>query len=464
MPPRKSKNVFTDDELQSLKTSLKGESFKMNKARWFLVIVFVALVVTLSVGPQLIETVKAGSYQVCQSLFSGTLTPQMKPGPYAQMFGHVYEYPAATTFFFTSDKEGGPGDTSIDVQFYDGSKCRISGTCRVEYPKDGTKLVALLQDHGFRSEEDLENKLILPVVRRALTMSANMYTAKESYADRRTDFIAEAWDQIQNGVYLTRDEEGKIKDIQSGQEVTRTKKVKRMDPKTGEVMRDKNPLEGLGIVLANFEVKKFVYEDIVSNQIKTQQEATMSVQTAKAKAQAAEQEAITAKATGEANVMKAKYEKETLKAQAIVEAEQAKEVAETRAKQEKEVALIGAQKLVAVAEQSKLTADIQLKIADLDKQALILKAEGEAAYKNKVFMADGGLVPKLEALVAINKEWSVAYATRRVPTIVSGGSGKNGTDTDALTFMDILTNRAALGLAVDMQVSGVAGVAVPAHK
>jgi hypothetical protein len=425
-----------------------------SKSQWFLIAVVIGLLLVLGIGAQLIENVRAGSYQICQSMFTGNLAPYMKPGWYWRVMGHVYEYPVATTFFFTADKEGGPGDSSIEVQFYDGSKCRISGTCRVEYPKSGDKLVSLLQEHGFRSEDDLEQKLILPVVRRALTMASNMITAKESYAERRTEFIADAWDQIQNGVYLSRDEEVKIKDVQSGQEVTRLKKVKRMNEKTGEVMRDKNPLDGLGISLANFEIKKFVYDPIVDAQIKTQQEAMMSVQTAMAKAKAAEQDQITAEATGKANVMKAQYEKETLKAQAVVVAKQEKEVAETKAQQEKEVAIIAAQKLVAVAEQSKLTADIQLKIADLEKQARILQAEGEATYKNKVFMADGGLVPKLEAIQAINKDWAVAYTSRRVPTIVSGGSGKGGTDSDTLTFMDLLTAKTAKDLALDMGVQG----------
>lgn len=465
IPNKKKVNVYVDeDENKKINENIKET--KMEGKHWFLIVVVAGLLLFLGLGPQIIETVPAGSYQICQNVVTGDLKAQMKPGPYGQWFGHVYEYPAATTFFFTNDKEGGPGDTSIEVQFYDGSKCRISGTCRIEYPKTGDKLVSLLQDHGFRSEEDLEQKLILPVVRRALTMSSNMITAKESYAEKRTEFINDAWDQIQNGVYLANDEEVKIKDVMSGQEVTRLKKVKKLS-KTGEIMRDKNPLEGLDIRLANFEIKKFVYDPIVDAQIKTQQEAMMSVQTAKAKAQAAEQDQITAEATGKANVMKAQYEKETLKAQAIVEAKQKKEVAETQANQEKEVAVIGAEKLVAVATQNQKTAEIQLKIADLEKQAKILQAEGESTYKQKLFMADGGLLPKLEAFEKINKDWADAFKERKTPQIVSGGkSGSAGSDNDALSFMELLTAKTAKDLAVDMSITKgfVPPVATPATK
>ena len=453
-----------DEAVNSLKNKNKnvGKEFTMSSTqKIFIGLIVVTVLFCLALGPQLIEIVPAGEYKICQSAFTGKLDAWMKPGPYGQWFGSIYEYPCATTFFFTADKEGGPEDTSIEVQFYDGSKCRISGTCRIEYPKDGSKLIDLLESHGFRSENELEQKLILPVVRRSLVMSANGITAKESYAEKRAEFISDVKDQIQNGVYMTKDEEVKTTDLQSGQNVTRIKKTK-ITNKDGVIVRDANPLEGLGLLLSNFEIKKFVYDPIVTKQIETQQEATMSVQTALANAKAAEQKAITAEAEGKANVMKAKYEKETLKAQALVEAEQSKEVAATKANQEKEVALIGAQKLVAVAEQDKLTAEIKLKIADLDKQAQILKGEGEASYKNKVFMADGGLVPKLEAMIAIQKEWATAFATRKVPTIVSGGSGKGGTDTDAMTFMDLLTAQTAQQLALKMDQTPVTPVAMPA--
>ena len=432
----------------------KTKRFKMERNHVFIIVIVIGLLLTLSLCPQVIEVVPAGEYKICQSAFTGKLDAWMKPGPYMQWFGSIYEYPCATTFFFTADKEGGPEDTSIEVQFYDGSKCRISGTCRIEYPKDGDKLIALLESHGFRSENELENKLILPVVRRSLVMSANGITAKESYAERRADFISDVKDQIQNGVYMTRDEEVKVVDLQSGQTVTRIKKSKIVD-KEGKIVRDANPLDGLGLLLSNFEIKKFVYDPIVTKQIETQQEATMSVQTALANAKAAEQKAITAEAEGKANVMKAKYEKEQVKVQAIVEAEQTKEVA-----------VIGAEKLVAMATQDQKTAEIKLKIADLDKQSRVLTAEGEATYKQKVFLADGGLIPKLEALTAINKVWAEAYATRKVPTVEMGSSqGAAGADTGALNYMQILAVKACKDLALDMEVNrGSATPVAPATK
>ena len=74
----------------------------------------------------------------------------------------------------------------------------------------------------------------------------------------------------------------------------------------GSHVYQRNPLEGLGITLANFEVKLFDYTEKVRAQISTQQTALMAV--ARAKAQQAEQEALMAEAEGKANVARAKYE------------------------------------------------------------------------------------------------------------------------------------------------------------
>lgn len=427
---------------------------RMKRGYLFLIVIGIAALLAIPLGYELLETVHAGQYKICQNIFTGSVSAWMRPGPYGQWFGKIYEYPVADTFYFTKDAEGGKGDFSIHVQFLDGSTCDISGTCRVEYPKTEKEAIALLAEHGFRNADNVEERLILPVVRRSLMMSANFITAKESYSDKRAEFISEAWDQVENGVYVTREKEVKETDLLSGQQVTRIRKTKVIDEATGKVVREKNPLEGLGLKLANYEIKQFVYSEAVTNQIKAQQEALMGVQTAKANAQKSEQEAISAEAMGKANVMKSRYEKEQEKVKAVVEAEQQKEVAETLAAKEKAVALIEATKKLEVAEKDNQTAAIKLKIAELDKKAMIEKAEGESTFKNKVFLADGGLLPKLETLCKINEAWSAAYKERKVPTIVSGG--KSGTDSDTISFMDLLTAKAAKDLALDMGV-GVSG-------
>jgi len=426
----------------------------------YILIAIVLLAVAVSF-PSLFETVDRGSYHVKQALGSGEMTAYMRPGMYFQGFGAVSVFPVSETFYFTKDSEGGINekdkkiDASVEVRFNDGSVCHISGTCRVDLPKSEKEAIELITVHGFKTYDDLEYKLILPIVRKALIMSANFMTAKESYSDKRSDFFRLAWDQIENGLYVTKDVQVKDADPITGQMVNRVVKEIMVDER-GVAKREKNPIEGLGIHLSNFEVKAFEYEDRVQAQIKTQQEAIMSVQTAKANALRAQQDSITAEETGKANVMKAKYEKEQEKIQA-----------EVRAQQEASVATINAEKLVTVAtktkeqalvlaEQVKEVAALELDAAKLQKQREIEIGTGEAERKRLVLGADGALTQKLEAYVAVQKVYADAIAQKRVPNIwmAGGGSGTGGTaDSEAQALMQMLMVKTAKDLSLDMTIT-----------
>lgn len=106
------------------------------------------------------------------------------------MYGDIYEFPNSETFFFTKElKEGKAVDQSIEVTFADGSRCHISGTARIIMPKTEAEAVYLTDKLGFRNYESIEDKLILPTVRKALILTANMMTAQESYSTKRADFL-----------------------------------------------------------------------------------------------------------------------------------------------------------------------------------------------------------------------------------------------------------------------------------
>ncbi len=193
-------------------------------------------------------------------------------------------WPKAQTFFFTKDDEGGAtADDSIEVRFNDGSLCDVSGTMRIILPSSERQAIDLVRTYGYMDYTDLEQKLVLPVVRNALRITANLMSARESYSEKRADFVFWTWDQIQNGLYETEEETRKVADPVSGQDVTKTFKIIKKQA-GGDPVYQRNPLEGLGITLANFEVKLFDYTEKVRAQIGTQQTALMAVATARAKA------------------------------------------------------------------------------------------------------------------------------------------------------------------------------------
>ncbi len=416
-----------------------------------LVLLAITIGVSVLLSSSIFETVRKGTYHIKQAAVRGTMTAVMKPGLYPQLFGDVQVWPKAQTFFFTADvSEGEKHDQSIEVRFNDGSMCNISGTLRIVLPISNKQAIALATTHGYESYTDLEAKLILPVVRNSLRLTSNLMSARESYSERRSDFIFWAWDQVQNGTYETTEEERKVKDPVSGEMVTRTFKILKTDS-DGKPLYQRNPLEGLGLKLANFEIKSFVYAKKVSLQIATQQEALMAVETARAKAKEAEQRALTVEAEGKAKVMQAKYEEEQKKVRALVAANKSKEVAELGAQRDKEVAELGAKKELEVAK-------LRKQAAEFEKERQILLGEGEARRKKLVMAADGALQQKLATYEKVMATFAKQFSKQKwVPEmmIANGNGGKSAND--ALAFINLLTAKTMKDLNLDMNVSNNPG-------
>jgi len=403
----------------------------MNKKILGLILIGVVIIVGLILGGSLIETVEKGTYQVKQAAVSGKMSAKMDPGLWFQMFGDIEPWPKAETFFFTADiLEGEKIDQSIEVRFVDGSLCNLSGTLRIILPITESEAISLTTVRGHKKYKDMEQKLILPTIRNVLRLTANLMTARESYSTQRADYVMWARDQIINGLYQTTAIEKKIKDLVSGEMVTKTFKVVKVD-ENGNPLYHPNPLKGTGIRLQNFEIKKFVYEKKVNNQIATQQEALMAVATAKAKAQEAEQNKLTLEAQGKANVAKARYEEEQIKVRAVVVANREKEVQ------------------VIAGEQRKAVAKLDKEAAALTKQQQILLGQGEAERKRLVLAADGALKQKLETYEKVMSIWADAFSKRKVPSVIMGGGGVDG---DALSMSDVMSLMAMRQLGLDLSI------------
>jgi regulator of protease activity HflC (stomatin/prohibitin superfamily) len=397
-------------------------------------VVFICIILAITLGGQIVSTVERGTYQIKQAAITGTMTAHMEPGMYGQWFGDVVVFPKAETFYFTKDEhEGARHDQSIEVRFVDGSICDISGTVRIIYPQTEQDAIDLVTKHNFKTKKDVEMRLILPTLRNILRQTANMMTARESYAEKRADFVAWAWDQLENGSYETKNEDREIVDPISGEKTIKSFKVIKLD-KEGSPIHRPNPMV-CGMTLENFEIKIFEYSDKVKQQIATQQEALMDVATARAKSKKAEQEKIRAKAEGEQKVMTAKYEKEQEKVKAVVQAQQDKEVATLHAEKKRDVEKLDAEAAV------------------FEKKANVLRGEGEAARKRAVLSADGALKQKLDAWVQAQEFWANAYAQRKVPNMYFAGDSKgSGPDKGSLDLSTMMSVWLANSINLDMTV------------
>ncbi|MCP3995282.1 MAG: hypothetical protein GY722_09485, partial [bacterium] len=159
-----------------------------------LIVFGLILLLALTLGGRIFETVEKGTYQVKQAAVTATMSAKMTPGLWFQNFGDITQWDKAETFYFTADKvEGASHDQSIEVRFNDGSLCHISGTMRIILPTNEEAAIALMTENRYNNYRELEKKLVLPVVRNALRLTANLMSARESYSEKRTDFIFWAW-------------------------------------------------------------------------------------------------------------------------------------------------------------------------------------------------------------------------------------------------------------------------------
>jgi hypothetical protein len=148
------------------------------------------------------------------------------------------------------------------------------------------------------------------------------------------------------------------------------------------------------------------------------------VQTSKANAQKATQDAITTMKQGEANAAKAKWDQEVIKA-----------------------------KLVTEAQSRNAVAILDVNTAEMKKRKDILEGEGIATKKRLIMAADGALDQKLQAYITTQKYWADAfsnYGGSLVPTIVTGGGGANGGNA-GLNFMEIMSAKAQMDLALSLK-------------
>ncbi len=380
------------------------------------------LIITLYVTPKMMEDVGAGEIVVIQDAFDGELHVYSSPGMRGQYMGTVTHYKKSNQFWFNLQINGNDTvDLSLPVKWYDGGKANLYGSVRYDLPTDEISMVSIHTTFG--SQEAIEHQLIKTNVEKSVTMVGPLMSSKESYAEKKNELIYYIEDQASKGVYRTKQKEVKEVDPLTGAE----KMVTRVEVQNGKdnlpLRQEVSPITTFKVKLYNISINEIVYDANVEQQIKTQQQATMQVQTSIALAKQAEQRALTVAKEGEANAASAKWEQEVIKAKLVTEAESNKKVAE-----------------------------LEVQTAELIKRKLTLEGEGEAAKKRAMMVANGALEQKLETWLKSQEFWAKAFSEYQgnvVPnTVMGGGSNANA----ATTFMDIMGAKAARDLNLDMKV------------
>ena len=404
-------------------------------------ILLIGVIVIAACSSLIVENVPAGRYVVKQAAISGDLEVWNEPGWHAQNFGDLTYYDISNQLWFSATKDGvaleGENNKAMPIRFSDGGKAKISGSIRYSLPA-GEKLIAL--HRTYRSAQAIHTDLIFPMIQKAITLAGPSMTSKESAAAKRNDLLAIIEDQITYGAYRTTTEKRVIEDL-DGSRKTVDIMVPMKDPNApnGIARVEESPAAKYGIVFSSFAINDVIYDDDVDAAIRKQYDLEMQIQTSMAAARTAEQDRKTAEAAGEAAKTRAEWAEKTEAAKMIVQADR-----------DKQMAIIQAQKNLEVAELAK-------KEADELKQAMILKAEGEAKAqelmadaRKKLMEADGALEKKLEAYVEANRVWATAVANIKLPSVIMSGSE---TSSNGLELIDILKVKLAKDLSLDPSIT-----------
>ena len=369
---------------------------------------------------------------------NGTTFVKFTPGVYFKLFGSAEPYPDEMTFDYDDGESGGTlTENGIAVRYQDGGTGTTYGKLRLRLPTDEQTMLEL--HRSVRSADGFANRIIRPTVKEAHQMTAGLMSSEAAYAEKRGTYIEWIDSQLRDGKFVTELVKTDVTD-ESGKVVSKLLPQIKLD-ENKQPMHTASVFQSYGVTIGSSPLTNWDFEPKTLKQISTKREATMAIITAKANAERAKQDAITAEQQGLANVQVAKYEKEVEKARAVVDAQR-----------KKEVAVISAEQTVEVAEQVKLEQE-QLKLAAYEtKKKEIALGQGESERKRLNMEADGALQPKLdawkEATIAGYKEFG---KQKWVSEITMGADGTTGVQSSAATdLMNLMMINNAKQISLDM--------------
>lgn len=337
---------------------------------------------------QLWESNSAGYVQVKQAAGTGEMSVRLEPGMYWQGMGSITDYRISDVFDFNNEK--------ISVKFNDGSTAEIGGQAQFRLP---LKPDAILKIHtDFRSYDAVVQNLVKKLVAASLKQAANLFRAEEVYSTRRADFIDLVTDQIREGIYATTWREEWVKDQESDKE-TLIRRVEIRRDKAGEpIVNDVSTFKIYDVdLVGQILINDIDFDDLTDGLIAKRKEAEQNQVVARANAERAKQDAITAMEEGKRDIARAEASALVEKKTAVVEAEKQTEIKKQQALQ-----------------------------AEEDKKALIARGEGEAAATKLKVAA--GLSPLEKATIDANTAIGVAEKMSQIkfPAMMIIGGGGNG--------------------------------------
>ncbi len=381
------------------------------KKYFVLAIAAISIVLIVIFAGSIGETNNEGFYKVKQAFYTGTMSVRYSPGFFWQLFGRITEYKKTGEIYFSKSRlDGGNNEAAapVEVRFRDGSTAKVSGVMKYKLPASQVQQLQIHED--YTGDEAVKMILVRNQVIEAIKQAGPHFKAEEVYAARRSEFTSLCNKQVTDGIYGVDVQELITFDADSNKFIDYKVNIKKSE--TGENMVEKkSPFETYGISVISFAIKDIDFDSKIDELIAKKKEAEQQKVVAKANAEKAKQDAITAYEQGQAEIAKAKARKEVEKIEAVTEARKAFEVEKYEALKAKET-------------------------------AKKIRAQGEAeAAANRAKVA-AGLTPQERAEWNYKTSVGVAeqLAKAQMPEIVVAGDGKGGTNPLTGIGIDFLLN------------------------
>jgi regulator of protease activity HflC (stomatin/prohibitin superfamily) len=349
----------------------------------------------------------------------------------------------------------------LNIMFLDQVDADAEATARFSIPTDEESFLEMA--HQYRTPENLLRTALIPAFKETLQATAPLMSAENYYSGGRTEFNAEFENQMSRGIYNVRREEVSVKSQRAhssanaalgvkqqpyGDDDKMTWVVRKVVDETGQPVRKHQTFTAYGISVIDARVtdmrpnKKFV------ERMQLKQKASADRAIAREQKIQEEEQKLLAVARGEREVAERQASAKVVQIEKTTEAQTEKQLAITKAEKLRDEALIARE-----------TAQINLEKARIEADTVRTLADAASYEKRVILDADNALAQKLDAEIRIHSLWADAFARRQVPANVFGAGGAAGSDvpvgsdSEARTFMQLLTLDAAKRLSYEREIA-----------
>jgi len=363
---------------------------------------------------------------------NGDQIVQFQPGVfYAGFFAKETEWPNQISVTYQNVepptdleiRDNGIEIGQVKIRFNDATTADVKGITQFILPSDDKDMILIHNTH--RTPSSLVSKRLSPYTKECLQSSSQLMSSEKHYGGGRAQMAQDFLDQLKNGVYLLRTEEGYVYDSLEKEQKRIYQTEIQMD-KSGQAKRKISSIKEYGITVADAAITDVKYAKQVEDKLTKIIDASTKSAISKQELMTAQQQALTAKAQGERDLVDIEYQ---------TKRDQTKQVVEAQTK-------------VEVAKQDKINQQIAYEAAILEAKKRREIADVSAYEKRTTIQANGALELKLSTwLKAEEYKWAAFkdFQGNIVPQFQTGGGSSNG-----LNFMELMSAKAARDLALDL--------------